>query len=158
MEPKYISAFPGTGTTRIFVGNDGNLYEASGGSRAWRNNNPGNLEYGPFTRNNGAIGSDGRFAIFPDSETGFNAMVKLLSGGAYKNLTINDAVHKYAPSNENDTEKYIKSIESQTGFSRLTILNQLSKDNMLRLAKAMARHEGNIPGKKRLVSKDERQV
>ena len=48
MEPTYISAFPGIGTTRMYVGNDGNIYEFSGGSRAWRNNNPGNLEYGKF--------------------------------------------------------------------------------------------------------------
>ena len=158
MEPTYISAFPGIGTTRMFVGNDGNIYEASGGSRAWRNNNPGNLQDGSFARDNGAIGSDGRFAIFPDTETGFNAMTNLLSSSAYKDLTIDDAIHKYAPSNENNTENYLKFIENQTGFSRLTTLNQLSKDNMLRLAKAMAKHEGNIPGKKRLVPKDEKYV
>ena len=77
MEPTYISAFPGIGTTRMYVGNDGNIYEFSGGSRAWRNNNPGNLEDGKFARDNGAIGSDGRFAIFPDATTGFNAMTGL---------------------------------------------------------------------------------
>ena len=29
MEPTYISAFPGIGTTRMYVGNDGNIYESS---------------------------------------------------------------------------------------------------------------------------------
>ena len=158
MEPIYISAFPGIGTTRMFVGNDGNIYEASGGSRAWRNNNPGNLEYGNFARNNGAIGTDGRFAIFPDIATGFNAMAGLLSTNVYQSLTIEGAINRYAPPSENNVENYLKSIERQTGFVRSTPMNQLSKDNLLRLAKAMAKHEGNIAGKKRLVSKHEKYV
>ena len=151
MEPTYISAFPGTGTTRIYVGNDGNIYEFSGGSRAWRNNNPGNLEDGKFARDNGAIGSDGRFAIFPNTATGFNAMVNLLSTKTYQKLTIEGAINRYAPPSENNVENYLKSIEKQTGFSRSTPMNNLSKDNLLQLAKAMAKHEGNISGKKRLI-------
>ena len=38
----------------------------NGGSRSWRNNNPGNLRYGTFAQNHGAIGRDrGGMAIFP---------------------------------------------------------------------------------------------
>ena len=158
MEIKYISAFPGIGTTRMYVGNDGNIYEFSGGSRAWRNNNPGNLEYGVFTRNSGAIGSDGRFAMFPDAATGFNAMAGLLSTNAYQKLTIEGAINRYAPSNENNVEAYLKSIEIQTGFPRSTPMNNLSKDNLLKLAKAMTKHEGNMSGKKRLVPRYEKYV
>lgn len=158
MEPTYISAFPGIGTTRMYVGSDGNIYEFSGGTRAWRNNNPGNLEDGKFARNNGAIGTDGRFAIFPDIATGFNAMANLLSTNAYQKLTIQGAINRYAPSNENNVENYLKSIEKQTCFSRSTLMNQLSKSNLLQLARAMAKHEGNMSGKKRLVPKDEKYV
>ena len=158
MEPTYISAFPGIGTTRMYVGNDGNIYEFSGGSRAWRNNNPGNLEDGKFARDNGAIGTDGRFAIFPDTTTGFNAMAGLLATNSYQNLTIEGAINRYAPPNENNVEDYLKSIERQTGFPRSTPMNNLSKDNLLKLAKAMRKHEGNISGKKRSVSKHEKYV
>lgn len=158
MEPTYISAFPGIGTTRMYVGNDGNIYEFSGGSRAWRNNNPGNIEDGKFARDNGAIGTDGRFAIFPDTVTGFNAIAILLSTSAYQNLTIEGAINRYAPPNENNVEDYLKSIERQTGFSRSTPMNNLSKDNLLQLAKAMKKQEGNISGKKRLVPKNEKYV
>ena len=158
MESIYISAFPGIGTTRMYVGNDGNIYEASGGSRAWRNNNPGNLEYGKFALDNGAIGSDGRFAIFPDATTEFNAMTNLLSTNTYQNLTIEGAINRYAPQQENNVDNYLKSIEKQTGFSRSTPMNNLSRDNLLKLAKAMANHEGNISGKKRLVPKSEQYV
>ena len=158
MEPTYISAFPGIGTTRMYVGNDGNIYEFSGGSRAWRNNNPGNMEDGKFARDNGAIGTDGRFAIFPDAATGFNAMAGLLSTNAYQNLTIEGAINRYAPPNENNVENYLKSIERQTGFSCSTPMNNLSKDNLLKLAKAMTKHEGNMSGKKRLVPKYEKYI
>jgi len=158
MEPAYVSAFPGIGTTRMYVGNDGNIYEASGGSRAWRNNNPGNLEDGKFARNNGAIGTDGRFAIFPDTATGFNAMASLLATNSYQKLTIEGAINRYAPPNENNVENYLKSIERQTGFPRSTPMNNLSKDNLLNLAKAMAKHEGNMSGKKRLVPRYEKYV
>jgi SPP1 gp7 family putative phage head morphogenesis protein len=158
MEPTYVSAFPGIGTTRMYVGNDGNIYEASGGSRAWRNNNPGNLEDGKFARNNGAIGTDGRFAIFPDAATGFNAMASLLATNSYQKLTIEGAINRYAPPNENNVENYLKSIERQTGFLRSTPMNSLSKDNLLNLATAMAKHEGNMSGKKRLVPRYEKYV
>lgn len=155
MEPTYISAFPGTDNNRMYVGSDGNIYEASGGDRAWRNNNPGNLEDGKFARNNGAIGSDGRFAIFPDEATGWNAMVGLLSTDSYQKLDIKGAINRYAPPHENNVENYLKSLENQTGFPRSTPMNNLSKGNLLNLAKAMKKHEGNKPGKKRLVPKNE---
>ena len=155
MESTYISAFKGIGTNRMFVGNDGNIYEKSGGSRAWRNNNPGNLEYGKFTKANGAIGTDGRFAIFPDTNTGLNAIVALFSTPSYQNLTIENAINRYAPPIENNVENYLKSIENQTGFLRTTPLNKLSQNNLFNLANAISKHEGNIPGKKRLVSKNE---
>ena len=158
METTYVSAFPGIGTTRMYVGNDGNIYELSGGSRAWRNNNPGNLEYGKFARNHGAIGTDGRFAIFPDTATGFKAMASLLATNSYQKLTIEGAINRYAPPNENNVENYLKSIERQTGFLRSTPMNNLSKDNLLNLAKAMAKHEGNMSGKKRLVPRYEKYV
>ena len=37
-------------------------------------------------------------------------------------------------------------------------MNNLSKDNLLQLAKAMKKQEGNISGKKRLVPKNEKYV
>jgi hypothetical protein len=79
-------------------------------SRCRRNFNPGNIEAGRFAVAHGAIGSDGRFAIFPDDETGFKAQAALLDGPIYRGLTIAQAIAKYAPSNENDTARYTKLI------------------------------------------------
>ncbi len=158
MEETYVSAFSGIKNNVIYKGNNGNLYEASGGTKAWRNNNPGNIEDGKFARNNGAIGSDGRFAIFPNSDIGWNAMVSLLSNDSYQRLTIAEAINRYAPSSENDVESYLKSLEFQTGFSRSTPMYNLSKDNLLELAKAMKKHESFLPGKKRLIPKSEKYI
>ena len=48
-------------------------------SRSYRNNNPGNITYGPFAvKELGAIGSDGRFAKWNTYEDGFNALKKFV--------------------------------------------------------------------------------
>src|SRR5438045_1094534 len=60
----------------------------AGGSRAWRNNNPSNIEAGSFANAHGAIGSDGRMAVFPDAETGAQALRDLLSNDTYSGLNI----------------------------------------------------------------------
>lgn len=43
------------------------------GSRSHRNNNPGNIKFGEFALKHGAIGNDGKFAVFPTLEVGKNA-------------------------------------------------------------------------------------
>ena len=165
MEPIYISAFKGIGNNAMYVANDGNIYEHSGGTIAWRNNNPGNLRAYKESFGRGAIGTGSGatkeapgFAIFPDVATGWNAMTDLLSQPVYQDLTIEEAINKYSPPTENNVENYLKFVENQTGFPRTTPMNNLSKDNLSKLAKAMRAHEGNKPGRKRLVGKDEKYI
>ena len=93
------------------------------GTRAERNCNPGNIEYGKFTLAHGATGTDGRFAIFPDKETGF-ACMKALFAGAYKGLTVAQAVSKWAPSSENDTQSYINNVCQWTGLTPDTLIDE----------------------------------
>jgi hypothetical protein len=80
------------------------------GTRSQRNNNPGDIEWGKFTAAHGAINGDPRFAIFPDAATGFAAMKALFQGPAYKGLTVAEALNKWAPGLENDTQKYIQNV------------------------------------------------
>ncbi|MDR1337810.1 MAG: hypothetical protein LBJ73_02150 [Rickettsiales bacterium] len=163
MEPTYVSAFKGFGNNAMYVASDGNIYEHSGGTIAWRNNNPGNLRAYKSVFGRGAIGTGGGatkdgvpgFAIFPDRATGWNAMVGLLSEPMYQKLTITEAIRKYAPEIENDVEAYLKFLESKTGFPRMTPMNNLSKDNLMALAQAMRIHESSKAGKVRLVPKSE---
>jgi len=116
-----------------------------GGSRSWRNNNPGNLEYGDFAKRHGATGSDGRFAIFPDKETGDAARIALLRG-KYENYTIHGMVSKYAPSFENDTDRYASVISAAAGVSPDTKIASLSDEQFSRMVGKMAEHEGWRPG------------
>jgi hypothetical protein len=91
------------------------------GSRAQRNNNPGNIEYGKFAKAHGSIGiepqgllSKGetpRFAVFNSSHDGFSALRSLLviySSNGVK--TIEEAINKWAPPHENDTNQYVSNI------------------------------------------------
>jgi hypothetical protein len=88
------------------------------GSRAQRNNNPGNINWGEFASKHGATGPEtlknggaGRFAHFPDEATGFAAMKSLLQSSGYKGLTIRQCLNRYAPpADGNDASVYEKSV------------------------------------------------
>ncbi len=117
-----------------------------GGSRAWRNNNPGNIEYGKFAKAHGAIGSDGRFAIFPDEATGKEAIKDLMQTKNYKDLSVTDAVHRYAPSFENDTGAYINAVTKDANIDASSTIGSLSDGQLDAVANAIQRHEGWIKG------------
>lgn len=94
---------------------DGSVVKQSG-ARNWRNNNPGNIEFGPFAQKMGAIGSDGRFAVFPDYETGRSAKAALIfDGKKYRDLNLAEAISRYAPPTENDTGAYQRSVLASVG-------------------------------------------
>lgn len=88
-------------------------------TRGARNNNPGNIEYGPFARAMGATGSDGRFAIFPDLQTGTNALSQLMRSYQRRGFnTIDKIVGRYAPAHENNTSAYGNFLSNQLGVGR----------------------------------------
>jgi hypothetical protein len=91
------------------------------GTRAQRNFNPGDLEFGNFAAHHGATGSDGRFAIFPDAATGFAALRELLMTD-YAGMTLVAALNRFAPPFENDTTRYLENVLLMTGLVADTIL------------------------------------
>lgn len=102
------------------------------GSRAQRNNNPGNLEWGPFARLHGADrievpkgAEPARFAYFPTPEAGFAALHALLSGPAYAGLTIEEAINKYAPPSENNTSNYVTQVCHNTGCKATDLVSEV---------------------------------
>lgn len=108
------------------------------GSRATRNNNPGNIEWGEFARRHGAtrieeipVGyvSKPRFAYFPDAESGFRAMRERLTTGMYKGLTVREAISKWAPPSENDTEAYIGYVCRKAGVQEHNKVEELLREN-----------------------------
>src|SRR6516225_11045126 len=58
----------------------------SPGSVSYRNNNPGNLRSGP-----GMIGTDANgYAVFPDYQTGWNALLNQVQLNIDRGLTLNE--------------------------------------------------------------------
>ena len=94
------------------------------GSRATRNNNPGDICAGSFATAEGATGVDqknSRFATFSTPEAGFQALRDLLVKH-YAGMTIHDALNKYAPPVENDTSGYESNVCRWTGLTPETVL------------------------------------
>jgi len=94
------------------------------GTRAWKNNNPGNIKYGPFAKNCGAIGQDDKgFAVFPSYEKGFTALKTLVTNAAtgksdiYKPTdSIFQFFSRYAPSTDhNDPQSYANEVALKLG-------------------------------------------
>jgi hypothetical protein len=80
------------------------------GSRPYRNNNPGDIEWGKFAAAHGATGGDPRFAIFPDLATGYACMLALFQSNGYAGLTVEEALNKWAPPVENQTNIYVEHV------------------------------------------------
>lgn len=112
------------------------------GVRNWRNNNPGNLEFGPFARSKGAVGTDGRFAVFPTLEIGNKAKEDLVFGKNYIDLSIYNAIAKYAPESENDVRMYVSQIVQATGASPETKLSDLTAEQRKAMLDTISRVEG----------------
>jgi hypothetical protein len=103
------------------------------GSRPQRNNNPGDLTFCGETVSFGATAGDPRFAIFPDAETGWNALRRWLSVPAkfdsagnlihgYLGATLKQAINRFAPPNENNSSEYVEVVCNRTGLTPETIL------------------------------------
>lgn len=121
---------------------DGGKVKRSGGTRAWRNSNPGNIRYTDFARRVGAIGQAGGFAVFPDEATGMYAIEALLRTDSYSKLTIAGAISRYAPPSENNTAGYHRRIEQLTGLSINRRMSDLSASELTAVANAIRTIEG----------------
>ena len=135
----------GAGFTDV-IRPDGTV-ERRTGTRNWRNNNPGNIEYGNFAKSHGAIGSDGRFAVFPTYEAGRAAKSDLLfNSSGYRGMTISGAISRYAPPSENNTRAYIESVTNELGVSPDTQMSDLTTQQRDALLTAIERVEGGGKG------------
>lgn len=116
-------------------------------SRGDRNNNPGNLEDGRFTRSQpGYKGSDGRFAIFDTPENGEQAQVNLLRKN-YSNMSVAQIIQKYAPVGDNSeasVRNYIGYVASRAGVDPDA---KLSEGHYNQVAAAMRAFETGKRGK-----------
>jgi hypothetical protein len=100
------------------------------GTRATRNNNPGNLDMEPWLSGFGAQletpineTEKPRFAAFLSADAGFAAMKQLLTKD-YVGLTVSQALNKWAPSTENQTNEYIDNVCRWTRFTADEVLTE----------------------------------
>ena len=123
---------------------DGARYTHIGGSLTWRANNPGALRNSDFTRRMGAIGVTlNGFAIFPNADVGRRANVALLKAEGYRNKTLAQAIHTYAPSSDgNNPASYAARLARAIGVSTNTYLRDMSDIQLERMAEGIRRIEG----------------
>lgn len=100
------------------------------GSRAYRNNNPGNLVFTDYVKNSlGSVrmegGSNGRFAVWDTPEAGFMGLMLFIYHAAtdqlrayQSDMTLYDYFAKYAPSSDGNTPKtYAEAVMKDMGVS-----------------------------------------
>lgn len=120
---------------------NGSLETRNGGTRSWRNNNPGNLRSSQTQ-----IGRAGGFAVFGSEAAGQSAKITLLTSQSYQNLTVGGAIARWAPPTENDTAAYQRYVQSQSGVSSDTPMNSLNQNQLVSISNAMRNYEGWKPG------------
>lgn len=114
------------------------------GSRPRRNLNPGDLIYGAEAIEFGATGTDGEFGIFPNTVTGWRALVRWLSVpakfhqgpveglfldpngttlvGGYLGATMAQVIYRFAPPSQNNTASYVSGLCQNADVTPGTIL------------------------------------
>ena len=90
-------------------------------NRPTRNNNPGNIRK-TGRDYYGETSNDPAFESFAAPEWGYAAMFDLLDR-LYTGLTLSEAIYKWAPPVENDTERYVKFVAKKTGYDRNVTLD-----------------------------------
>lgn len=119
---------------------DGKIEMRTGGSVAWRLNNPGRILYGDFAKSYGAIGEFSKYAIFPKYAKGREALYDyLFKSNIYRNLTIKAAMDKFAPKNKSTT--YTKEITKKLVVSSGTIMAEIGENKRNELLNVVQRLE-----------------
>lgn len=111
-----------------YLDEKGNMTIRNNGSRAWRCNNPGNLRKSSYSigKDRRAIGFAGAkndwYAVYPDYETGHEALIVMLKGSKYSPLSLRAAIKRYDEYNP----LYIDSIVGITGLDPDRTVGSLS--------------------------------
>lgn len=105
------------------------------GTISQRQNNPGNIVFGKWAKDHGAVGVGSRgIAVFPDAATGRAAEDANIGNYVDKGASVSDLINKWSPPGAagNSAEintNYIKSVAGSTGLDpSLPIRNQMASD------------------------------
>ncbi|OIJ63710.1 peptidoglycan-binding protein [Streptomyces mangrovisoli] len=116
----------------------------TGGTASWNDRNPGNIissgeaeRYGAYAGKHNDI-----FAVFPDEQTGFEAVRQYLSNRREK--TVLDVMRAYAPAGHgaNDPQAYAQRVADTLGVGTDTPLSALDDGQITVFAQEIQRVEG----------------
>lgn len=129
---------------------DGSVIKRTGGSLSWRLHNPGRLSHGKFTRSMGAIGDDGKYAVFLTEAEGRKANKVMLFEDqrmGFSNLTILQAVEKYAPETIGGKPlQYAMVLAKAAGTKTSTLMRELNEDQKEKVLDAIQVMESYTKG------------
>ena len=134
-----VAGDPESKFTVQYFDEQGNMTIRSGGSRSWRCNNPGNLIASRYStgKSRRSIGTAGdkthRYAVYPDYETGLEALIVMLKGSIYSPLTLRAAIKRY----DGPNPKYIDAIVKITKLDPERTINSLDDLEFERFWKAI---------------------
>lgn len=117
------------------------------GARGIRNNNPGNIDYNKANNWKGQLPFDEsiepRFCRFESVTYGIRALMVLLRNYQrnHKIKTVSGLISRWAPNNENNTRAYINGVAKELGVLPTDIVSLDDKETVIKLAKAIIRHE-----------------
>ena len=102
------------------------------GTRAYRNNNPGNIWDGISAGKTSRIWpnlpvDDKGFVIYPSYQAGYDALLNDLRIKVNRGMTLEQLITMYAPPSENDTAGYVAMVAQQTGLPANVPLNALDQ-------------------------------
>lgn len=131
---------------RTYYYKDGSYLTKENGTVAWRNNNEGNLR--PGSLSSSRIGVDKKnFAVFATPEDGHNAKKYLLfSSYSYKDLTLKDAIKKYAPASDNNNPDSYANFIMCNGKVENKVMCKYTTDEQERIMSSMKIQEGYKAG------------
>lgn len=115
--------------------------------RGIRNCNPGNIRLTTDKwQGLRPMQTDKEFFQFTEMKWGYRALIRTLQNyrrvhGCY---TITDFITRWAPSSENNTLAYIKSVCSQLGVPSVYVPDVDDRDTMCALAAAISKHENGV--------------
>lgn len=121
----------------------GNMTIRSGGTRTWRCNNPGALLKSSYStgKDRRSIGTAGfgkyEYAVYPDYATGHEALIVMLKGSRYRNLTLLEASLRYVREDPGHGPKIAK----MSNLDPNRKINTLSDDEFERYWKAIEKNE-----------------
>lgn len=116
-------------------------------SRGLRNCNPGNIRItNDHWQGLRKEQTDPDFFQFDDMKWGYRALIRTLQNYRLHHgcQTIREFINRWAPTNENNTESYIRSVQQSMGVSADFIPDIYDKDTMCAFAAAISRHENGI--------------